>query len=132
MDQFEQDVKQLISLIPVNEETSKKNIFLFVTNSGFTDLTRNALCSLMRTNIVKDRIVVLTLDDISYASIETLGVHVLLYPTALYSKKKDNTTAQSSPQITNTKFVGPVTSQDNAAEFFEITKANFKSFSFEK
>ena len=119
-EKFEQDVRNIIDQIPLNEESGKKDAFLFVTNSGYDKLTRNALCSAMRARVNKERIVVLALDDISYASMEEFGVNVLLYPTAL--------STQSGAQGKQLN-VGPVTAADDSQSFHEITKAKLHTIS---
>ena len=52
MDQFEKDLLRSISKLPINEETGKKHCVLFITNSGYDKMTKNAICSLLHTRVI--------------------------------------------------------------------------------
>ena len=77
---FQSDITTLVNQLPTNEETEKKEAILFVTNFGYEHLTRNAICSLFFTNVPKERVVVLALDEASYSAMDDFGVKTLFYP----------------------------------------------------
>ena len=128
-EQFEQEIRNIIDQLPLNEESGKKDAFLFVTNSGYEKLTRNAMCSALGARVKKERIVVLALDDISYASMESFGVHVLLYPTASKLLHLNENINKNGMIKNEDLYVGPVSAIDDSQSFHKITKAKLHTIS---
>jgi len=79
--QFDEELSAIVSKSPINDIFRRHQIILFVTNAGMIKLARNAICSLTRTGVPKNRYVIVALDEISYVSLKNFDANVLYYPS---------------------------------------------------
>ena len=77
--EFDKRLESFVMKSPVNEETGRHQIILFVTNEGVINFARNAICSLSHVIDADYKYVAVALDEVSYVSLKKFGANVIYY-----------------------------------------------------
>ena len=77
--EFDTKLLQAIKKSPLNNETKRHQIILFVTNEGLLHFAKNSICSLSHATDSTYLYVIIALDEVSYITLKHFGANVLFY-----------------------------------------------------